>query len=351
MRKFKQIGENMKNALLNLSLPQLEDLVVRYNQPKFRAKQIMDFVSKGEIVIENMKNLPSEFRETLANNYQVLPADIKTVLKSEDGNTAKLLLDFGAGTLIETVLMKTKYGNSVCVSSQSGCAMGCKFCASTLRGFARNLSAAEMLSQVYAAQSLLGFGERVSHIVIMGSGEPMLNLDNVLEFLEILNLRLEISWRHLTVSTCGVVPGILKLADWGKPINLAISLHAPNDELRSKIMPINNQYKLADVIAATDVWQAKTKRQLTFEYIVLSGVNDGAAQAEELANLIGARDVFVNLIPYNAVSEREFSAPSNNAVHRIKDVLEARKIPVKIRVERGSDINSACGQLRNQNLG
>jgi 23S rRNA (adenine2503-C2)-methyltransferase len=213
-----------------------------------------------------------------------------------------------------------------------------------LRGFSRNLTADEMMAQVAAAQGALG-GERVSHVVIMGSGEPLLNLDNVLEFIEKLNEK--ISYRKITLSTCGIVPGIDKLAEWGKPVNLALSLHAPDDELRSKIMPINSKHPLRDVMAACDRWQAATKRQLTFEYIVLKDVNDSARNAKQLAELIASRDVFVNLIPFNPVAERDFAAPSGNAVHRMKDALLAAKIPCAIRFERGADINSACGQLRN----
>lgn len=336
-----------KIIILNMPLADIETLVVGLGEPKFRAKQIADWLARGVADFAEMKNLPASLREKLAAVAQPLPCKIVKTLTSSDGNTHKLLLSFGDKTLIESVVMKTRYGNSVCVSSQSGCAMGCKFCASTLLGLDRNLTATEMLAQVAAAQSILQ-NDRISHVVIMGSGEPLQNFDNVIEFMERLNET--ISWRKITLSTCGITEGINRLAQWGKPINLALSLHAPTDELRSQIMPINKAYPLTQTLAALDIWQAATKRQLTFEYIVLGGVNDSVEHAEQLADLVGARDVFVNLIPYNPVSEREFSAPSNNAVHRIKEVLERRKIPCAVRFERGKDINSACGQLRNNNL-
>ncbi|MDR0319382.1 MAG: 23S rRNA (adenine(2503)-C(2))-methyltransferase RlmN [Rickettsiales bacterium] len=367
-----------KEVLFGKTLAEIEALAAGLGEPKFRARQIMDWLDKGVASFAEMKNLPAGLRAKLGDAAAVLPCEIVKVLESKDGGTKKLLLGFstphqnrgavltppqGGSCLIETVLMRTRYGNSVCVSSQAGCAMGCAFCASTLRGFSRNLTANEMMAQVAAAQSLL-VNERVSHVVIMGSGEPLLNLDNVLEFIEKLNTphqnrgavltppqggscRGGISYRKITLSTCGVVPGIDRLTEWGKPINLALSLHAPDDELRSRIMPINAKYPIAEVMAATDRWQAATKRQLTAEYIVLGGVNDSAGHAEGLADLIGSRDVFVNLIPFNPVAEREFIAPSGNAVHRMKDALEARKIPCAIRFERGADIQSACGQLRN----
>ncbi|MDR0448900.1 MAG: 23S rRNA (adenine(2503)-C(2))-methyltransferase RlmN [Rickettsiales bacterium] len=333
-----------KTILLGKSLAEIESLAARLGAPKFRARQIMDWLDKGASGFADMKNLPAGLRDKLGEAAAVLPCEIIKTLSSKDGNTHKLLLDFGDAE-IESVVMKTRYGNSVCVSSQAGCGMGCKFCASTLRGFSRNLAASEMMAQVAAAQSALG-GGRVSHVVIMGGGEPLLNFENVVEFIEKLNER--ISYRKITLSTCGIVPGIDKLARWGKPINLALSLHAPDDGLRERIMPINAKHPLREVVAACDRWQAATKRQLTFEYMVLKDTNDSVENAKQLAALVGARDVFVNLIPWNPVAEREFSAPSGNAVHRMKDILEAAKIPCAIRFERGADIDSACGQLRNR---
>ncbi|MDR2685152.1 MAG: radical SAM protein [Rickettsiales bacterium] len=404
-------------VLLNKTLPELEDIVAKLGAPKFRAKQIADWLMRGVSSIDAMKNLPADFRTKLSEIAQPLPCTIARTLISSDTSTTKLLLSFNSSSLascskvpfagegvdgevgrgsgnkpvasgdslsplstlhppllIESVLMKTRYGNSACISSQAGCAMGCKFCASTLAGLERNLTATEMLAQIHALQSLTP--DRISRVVIMGSGEPLLNLENVIEFMELLNGSTKVpfagegvdgaagrgsgnkvvgsagqgggmSYRKITLSTCGIPEGIRALTRWGKPINLALSLHAPNDTLRSEIMPINRTHPLASVFAATDEWQAATKRQLTAEYIVIGGINDTEAHAHELAELIGARDIFVNLIPYNPVAEREFNAPSNNAVHRIKDILERRKIPVAIRYERGADINSACGQLRN----
>jgi len=392
-----------KTVLFDKTLPELEKIVTDLGSPKFRAKQIYDWLAKGVNSFDQMKNLPTELRAKLKESATPLPCEIIKVLTSSDNSTHKLLLNFNTAAhnsgshrdtepnlvragrapqkpiSVETVLMQTRYGNSVCISSQAGCASGCKFCASTLRGFQRNLTATEMLAQVAAAQSILT-NERISHVVIMGTGEPLMNINNTIEFIERLNNpsnktdfclpirdpqaldglgagkesagrenNRALSYRRITLSTCGIPGGIDRLTDWGRPINLAISLHAPTNELRSRIMPINEKYPLEEIMSACDRWQSKTKRQLTLEYIVLKDTNDSPAHARELADLIGNRDVFVNLIPYNPVPEREFSAPSNNAVHRIKEILDANKIPCKIRYERGQDIASACGQLRNQN--
>ena len=302
------------------------------------------------------------------------------------------------GEQIECVLMRTSYGNSVCVSSQAGCAMGCKFCASTLLGLRRNLTANEMIAQVLVAQWELR-GDRgdaikpngdpnnndVSHIVVMGTGEPLHNMENLKGFLEYANSQLGISWRRMTVSTCGIVPGIRELTEWGRPINLAISLHAPNDELRARLMPINNKYPIADVLGAAFEHSDKTGRQLMIEYILLdasrqeesavcrvqSAINKdcrakrdaitepctlqtalsncNSEHALELADLLKDKNCMVNLIPWNAVAERNhFTAPSGNTVHKFQDILIKNGIHTRIRRERGADIGSACGQLRLQ---
>jgi 23S rRNA (adenine2503-C2)-methyltransferase len=289
-------------------------------------------------------------------------------LESSDNQTTKFLLELSDGEQIECVLMRTTYGNSVCVSSQAGCAMGCRFCASTLLGLKRNLTVNEMFAQLLvAAWELRGDRVRdtqpngdpnnndVSHIVVMGTGEPLQNTENVIGFLERANSELNISWRRITVSTCGIVPGINELNKWGRPINLAISLHAPTDELRSKIMPINNRYKLREVLDAAFAFSDTHNRQLMIEYILLGQkdkdgsvglLNANEEYALKLVELLRGHNVMVNLIPWNAVDERDFASPSGNAVHRFQDILIKNGIHTRIRRERGTDIGSACGQLR-----
>jgi 23S rRNA (adenine2503-C2)-methyltransferase len=376
----------MKPLLFNLTQSELEQFVAGLGQPKFRAKQIAEWLNRGAPDFSVMKNLPEELRAKLDESALTLPCSVVKKLESSDGQTTKFLLRMNDNEAIETVLMRTTYGNSVCVSSQAGCAMGCKFCASTLLGLRRNLTANEMLAQVLVAQWELkkDDGARaVSHIVVMGTGEPLQNYDNLREFLEAANSRLGVSWRKMTVSTCGIVPGIKKLTEWGQPVNLAISLHAPNDELRGALMPINAKHPIREVLDAAFENSEKTGRQLMIEYLLLSsGVIAGAAQpqpatskddlcaerfveggsglapdgalrndtlehAAQLAELLRGQNCMVNLIPWNAVAERsDFAAPSGNAVHRFQDSLIAAGIHTRIRRERGADIGSACGQLR-----
>jgi 23S rRNA (adenine2503-C2)-methyltransferase len=345
-----------------MTLAELEQFTTGLGQPKFRAKQIQEWLWRGAPDFMQMKNLPENLRKDLGGAAQALPVRIVEKLESADGQTTKFLLELADGEIIETVLMRTSYGNSVCVSSQAGCAMGCKFCASTLLGLRRNLTANEMISQVLTAQWILhasrltphasrpngdANNNDVSHIVVMGTGEPLQNTENLRGFLETANARLGISWRRMTVSTCGIVPGINELTEWGRPVNLAISLHAPNDELRRRLMPINNRYPIAQVLDAAVAACDKTGRQLMIEYILLAGTNDLPEHALELAALLKDKNVMVNLIPWNAVAERdELSAPSGNAVHKFQDILKDKGIHTRIRRERGADIGSACGQLR-----
>lgn len=357
----------MKPILFDFTDSELENFVQNLGVPKFRAKQIRDWLDRGAPDFESMKNLPETLRRDLDKSAETLPVKIVDKLESSDGQTTKFLFELSDGNQIETVLMRTTYGNSVCVSSQAGCAMGCKFCASTLLGLKRNLTANEMYAQVLIAQWYLKQVEglrveiegkkilkpqtshptpEVTHVVVMGTGEPLQNTDNLLPFLERLHNDLNIGWRRITVSTCGIVPGIEKLTAWGNPVNLAISLHAPNDALRSKLMPINAKYKIDDVLNAAFENTTKTGRQLMIEYLLLAGSNDSPELADELSKLLQNKNVMVNLIPWNAVSEREFTAPSGNAVHRFQDILINNGIHTRIRRERGQDIGSACGQLR-----
>lgn len=359
----------MKPVLFDFTDNELEKFVVDMGQPRFRAKQIRDWLNRGAPDFESMKNLPESLRKQLDDVAQTLPVRVTTKLESSDGQTTKFLLELQDCEQIECVLMRTSYGNSVCVSSQAGCAMGCRFCASTLLGLKRNLTVNEMFAQILIAQwtlrnstnekSIRANGDAnnndVSHIVIMGTGEPLQNTENVIGFIERANNDMGIGWRRITVSTCGIVPGIKRLIEWGRPINLAISLHAPTDELRSQIMPINNKYKLSEVLTAADEFTNLHNRQLMIEYILLGkrGENGDVVlynatpeYAEKLSKLLHGKNCMVNLIPWNTVDERDFASISGNAVHRFQDILIKNGIHTRIRRERGTDIGSACGQLR-----
>ncbi len=356
----------MKQILFSLTDSELEQFIIDLGEPKFRAKQIRDWLLRGAPDFSVMKNIPTPLRDKLNETAQTLPVTITKKLESVDGQTTKFLLGLHDKEQIECVLMRTSYGNSVCVSSQAGCAMGCKFCASTLLGLKRNLTVDEIFAQILVAQWELRHGcgtspngdpnnNDVSHIVVMGTGEPLQNTQNVIGFMERANHDMNIGWRRITVSTCGIVPGIYELISWGRPINLAISLHAPNDELRSEIMPINNKYKISEVLNAADEFTDLHNRQLMIEYILLGQKNDlGETElynctpehAESLSKLLTGKNCMVNLIPWNAVDERDFASPSGNAVHRFQDILIKNGIHTRIRRERGTDIGSACGQLR-----
>ncbi len=362
-----------KPILFNLTDAELTQFLGDMGQPKFRAKQIREWLMRGAPDAASMKNIPDVLRRDLDSVAQMLPVKIIKKLQSADGETTKFLLELVDGETIECVLMRTTYGNSVCVSSQAGCAMGCRFCASTLLGLKRNLTANEIFAQILVAQWELRsdkFSDKpirpngdannndVSHIVIMGTGEPLQNTENVIDFIERANRDMGIGWRRITVSTCGIVPGIERLIEWGRPINLAISLHAPTDELRSQIMPINNKYKLSQVLDAAWRFTDTHNRQLMIEYILLGRRNENGdtelynatpEYAEKLSELLAGKNCMVNLIPWNAVDERDFASPSGNAVHRFQDILIKNGIHTRIRRERGTDIGSACGQLRLNN--
>ena len=363
----------MKIVLFDLNKPELENFILDMGLPRFRAQQIQDWLNRGAPDFSVMKNLPIDLREKLNDCAKTLPVRIVKRLDSTDNQTTKFLLELNDGQQIECVLMRTTYGNSVCVSSQAGCAMGCKFCASTLLGLKRNLTVNEMYAQVLTAQWDLRHNRfdkenvhpngdanngDVSHIVVMGTGEPLQNTQNVIGFLERANSELNISWRRITVSTCGIVPGINELNAWGRPINLAISLHAPVDDLRSQIMPINNRYKIDQVLNAAFEFSDTHNRQLMIEYILLGKKNDNGEielynctpeYANKLVELVRGHNVMVNLIPWNCVDERDFASISGNAVHRFQDILIKNGIHTRIRRERGADIGSACGQLRLKN--
>jgi len=338
-------------SLYNYTLDDLAKKMVELGQKSFRATQIYGWLYQKRIKdIELMSDVSASFREVLKKDYYItLPNVIKQQV-SYDG-TVKLLLELEDKMSVETVLMRYDYGNAVCVSSQVGCNMGCKFCASGLIKKQRDLKAYEMVSQVMKIQEYLdneGKGERVSHVVIMGSGEPFDNYDNVMNFIKIINEQkgLAIGARHITVSTSGIPDKIVKYSKEGIQVNLAISLHASNNETRNKIMPINKAFPLEKLFEAIKTYETNSKRRVTIEYILLKGLNDSLKNASELASLLKGTFAYVNLIPYNEVSENEFRRSDKDSVRAFYEELKRIGVNVTIRKEFGSDIDAACGQLR-----
>jgi 23S rRNA (adenine2503-C2)-methyltransferase len=328
----------------------LEVLCQELGCPKFRAKQIFKWVNKGVKSFDEMSDLPKDLREKLATRSYVNSAQIVQVLNSEKDGTRKYLFKLNDGNVIESVLMRYKHGNSVCVSTQVGCRMGCHFCASTIDGMVRNLTAGEILGQILDIQN--DIDERVSNIVLMGSGEPLDNFNEVIRFLEIVNHKegLNVSQRHITLSTCGIVPKIYELADLKYQITLAISLHSALNEERSELMPINKSYPIEALLDACDYYAEKTGRRITFEYALILGKNDREDKAKELAKLLKGRLCHVNLIPVNPVKERGYEASDNQSIEKFKGVLKRAGVETTVRRELGSDINAACGQLRKSHL-
>lgn len=328
----------------------LEALCQGMNLPKFRAKQIFKWVNKGVKSFDEMTDLPKELREKLAERAYINSAEILHVLNSEKDGTRKYLFKLKDGNVIESVLMRYKHGNSVCVSTQVGCRMGCNFCASTLDGMVRHLTAGEILGQILDIQN--DIGERVSNIVLMGSGEPLDNFAEVVKFLEIVHHKegLNLSHRHVTLSTCGIVPRIYELADLKYQITLAISLHSANNAERTELMPVNKGYPIEVLLEACDYYTAKTGRRITYEYALILGKNDREEKARELAALLKGKLCHVNLIPINPVKERGYEASDNQSIEKFKSILKRSGIETTVRRELGSDINAACGQLRKSHL-
>ena len=338
--------------IFGLTIEELQDLFVAAGMKKFRAKQVYQWLyQKSVFDFVAMHNLSKADIATLEQSFCVLPRKIEILREqnSSDGMTSKLLLGLPDGNSVETVLMHHDYGYSVCVSSQVGCDMHCAFCASGLNGAVRNLSAAEIVAQVYLFnERLRRENAQVSRVVVMGSGEPMLNFDNVLGALDFLHREdtCNMSYRNMTLSTCGIIPGIKRLEEQGKPINLAISLHAVKDELRTSLMPVNKGYPFVDVIAAAESYSRASGRQITYEYILLKNKNDSPQDAELLSNYLRYKQASVNLIPANPVPEQGFERPSKNAVERFVHILQKNRINATVRKEMGKDIDAACGQLR-----
>lgn len=344
-QKSQDIGREAD--IKSMTLPELTEYLGQMGEKAFRAGQIYQWMHvKLAASFDEMTNLSKNLREKLKTQcfYASLrPVDVQ--ISKIDG-TRKYLFELSDGNVIESVLMRYKHGNSVCISSQVGCRMGCRFCASTLDGLERNLLPSEMLEQVYRIQR--DTGERVSNVVVMGSGEPMDNYDNLIRFIRLLTDEkgLNISQRNVTVSTCGIVPGILKFAEEGLQVTLALSLHAPNDEVRRTLMPVAKSFALKDVLAACHYYFEKTGRRLTFEYSLVKGVNDNLQEAKALADLIGDQHGHVNLIPVNPIKERDYEQSDRKAIEEFKSYLEKRGINVTVRREMGRDIDGACGQLR-----
>ncbi|MBO4311163.1 MAG: 23S rRNA (adenine(2503)-C(2))-methyltransferase RlmN [Lachnospiraceae bacterium] len=329
------------------SLTELQDELIALKEPKYRAKQIYEWLHVKLVNdFDEMSNIPASLREKLKENYILTKLKTVRVSESKIDSTKKFLFETSDGNYIESVWMQYHHGNSVCISSQIGCRMGCRFCASTIDGLVRSLSSAEMLEQIYEITRITG--ERVSNVVVMGMGEPMDNYDNVVKFVKLLTCEegLNISQRNVTVSTCGIVPGIKKLADENLQITLALSLHAPNDEKRRELMPIANSYSVEECLAACDYYFEKTKRRISFEYALVSGVNDNDKEAEELIRLLKGHNGHVNLIPVNPVKERDYKRSDKARIFAFQNKLEKNGINVTIRREMGRDIDGACGQLR-----
>lgn len=339
--------EEQMTDIKSLNKNELREYILAQGYPRYRADQLYDWLHvKLAGNFDEMNNLPKELREFLKKNTVCTEFDILACLKSEKGDTKKYLFGLKDGNAIESVWMKYRHGNSVCISSQVGCRMGCKFCASTIGGLVRNLTPAEMLEQVYAISRETG--ERVSNIVVMGSGEPFDNFNTVVKFIQMVSDAdgLNISQRNITVSTCGLVPGILKLAELNLNITLAISLHAYNDKKRKEIMPVANKYKIKEVIDACNVYFNRTGRRISYEYSLIRDVNDSEKDAEGLALLLKNCNAHVNLIPVNPIKERDFRRSDIKNVLQFQQMLEKKGINVTIRREMGADINAACGQLR-----
>lgn len=340
----------MKDNLLGLFADEIVEKLAPYGFEKYRGQQIAKWIyQQGVFDYERMTNIPNAKRQVLKNHFEINMPTLTAHQHSGDKKTSKFLLTFKDNASVETVLMKQPYGNSACVSTQVGCGMGCRFCASTLQGVKRNLTGGEILSQILYINSILA-KERsaVNSIVIMGSGEPLANYDNVLRFIRLCHesYSLNMSYRNITLSTAGIVPGIEKLATEGIPINLAISLHAPTNAIRSSIMPINKQYDIASVIDAADRYAEKTGRRVTYEYTLIENINDSPDHAAMLAKLLKGRLASVNLIPVNSVPERGLLRPARDQILKFLHILQSLHIVVTLRKEMGADIQAACGQLR-----
>ena len=344
--------EESKIDIKSFNLTELTELLVSMGEKGFRAKQIYQWLHVKQVEsFEEMTNIGKNLLQKLEETCELVTLKKEAVQISKEDGTRKYLFLLEDGNVIESVLMRYKHGNSVCISSQVGCRMGCRFCASTLDGLVRGLRPSEMLDQIY--QIGKDIGERISNVVVMGTGEPMDNYDNLLRFIHMLSDEngLNISQRNLTVSTCGVVPKMRELADEGLQITLALSLHASSQEKRLELMPVANKYEIHEVVEACRYYFEKTGRRVTFEYSLVGGVNDTEEDARALVALIHGMNCHVNLIPVNPIKERSYVQPNHEAIFNFKNRLEKNGINVTIRREMGRDIDGACGQLRKRYMG
>ncbi len=334
------------NHLKNMTVPEIGTVLKELNQPAFRAKQIYAWLHKGVRSYEEMTNLPKALRDTLAERYPLHIPEVVRKQESQKDGTIKYLWKLSDGNCVETVLMRYHYGNTFCISTEVGCRMGCAFCASTLGGLVRRLEPFEILDQVLFTQ--LDSGLPVSHIVLMGIGEPLDNLENVLRFLELVNSPegMNISMRHISLSTCGLVPKIDELAGKKLQLSLAISLHGPNNEIRNKIMPVNKAYPIEELLDACRRYYKATSRRIHFEYAMIDGVNDSRACAKELLDRLKGLPAHVNLIPLNHVEESPLKPSSKAAVAAFQKCLEDGGVTATVRRTLGGDIDASCGQLR-----
>lgn len=336
---------NGKQNILNLGPAELRGVVSAYGDKPFRADQVFGWLSKGVADFADMNNVPAALRGKLAEDYYIGQPEITDSRESKDG-TVKCLFSFSDGAMVESVFMKYSYGNSICISSQVGCRMGCTFCASTMDGLERGLTGGEMLGEVLAMRNHTG--EDINHVVVMGMGEPFDNYEELGRFIKLIHEPggYNLSLRNITVSSCGIIPGIRQFAGDFPQVNLAISLHAPNQELREKTMPVAKKYDYNELIQACKEYTDATGRRITFEYALIDGVNDSRQCAEELASHLKGMLAHVNLIPLNEVEGREYRKARGENVLRFKEILEHKGIAATVRRTLGSDIDAACGQLR-----
>jgi len=336
----------MKTDLKNMTLKEMEVFFEDIGEKRYRARQVFAWIYRGVYDFEDMTDLPKPLREKLEDTACIEKLAMVRKQVSKKDETRKYLFRLSDGETIESVFLKYKYGNSVCLSSQAGCRMGCAFCASALDGLARNLSASEMSDQILAIEK--DTGEKIGHVVVMGTGEPFDNYDSLIRFIALINAKegLNIGLRNITVSTCGLIPRIDRFAEDMPQVNLAISLHAPNDRIRNRLMPVSASYPMDDLLKAVRRYTEKTGRRVTFEYALIRDINDAAAHAKELAARLKGMLCHVNLIPLNEVSETPFKGTGREKAEEFKSILEAAGIPATVRRELGGDIDAACGQLR-----
>lgn len=339
-----------KPYIYDISAIDFADWLEKHGEAPYRLRQIRQWLTRGCYAPEEMTDLSKGLREKLRESFNFEGLKLLRKAESKLDDTVKYVWELADGNIIESVFMRYKTGTSVCVSSQAGCRMGCRFCASAKSGFGRNLSVGEMIAQA----AIIGRdrGCRIDHIVIMGIGEPFENYDHVVHFLRSMNdpKTFNISFRRMTVSTCGLIPQMLKFAEEHMPVTLAVSLHAPNDSLRSQLMPVNRRYPIKDLMEACRQYERISGRRMTFEYAMFKNVNDGVKQAEELADLLEGSLSHVNLIPANDVPGSDLKRSDRQSIERFASVLKSRRIPVTVRRELGADISAACGQLRRTSI-